>query len=130
MKRSSLRRNLPPKRPAYHKAWLALHPRCWFCGTTDNLQTHEIARGAHRAKALQEPAAWVRTCGDCHRDWFDGMPVARQLAHKLIFDHEHYDRIAVNLLRHRAPGAVTEVEVFLEAMDILRQKPEGGNDAA
>jgi hypothetical protein len=44
----------------------------------------------------------------------DGMPIARQLAYKLIHDPEHYDRQRVNVLRRRQPDAVTEREVAME----------------
>ena len=85
-----------------------------------------MARGPHRQRALHEPAVWMRTCHDCHQGELDSMPIVRQLAYKLIHDPEHYDRVAVNLLRHRQPSAITEVEVFLEALDVLsRRMPEG-----
>jgi hypothetical protein len=78
------------------------------------LETHEIARGAYRARAIKEPAAWLRVCegtsGGCHTR-LGGCPVVIQLALKKKTDPEHYDRERVNQLRNRAPSAITEAEV-------------------
>ncbi|KKM93808.1 hypothetical protein LCGC14_1204730 [marine sediment metagenome] len=94
---------------------------CFKCGYTslfgDNLETHEIANGPVRQKALKEPATWLRLCNgfanNCH-DAVQGKlewPVFRQLALKKMYDPEHYDRVKVNLLRGREPDAITEKEV-------------------
>jgi cytochrome c553 len=80
-------------------------------GIFTELQTHEIARGSFRSKALKSPSAWIRTCSLCHERHLDGMPIARQLAIKKKHDPEYYDRIAVNRLRNRADEAITENEV-------------------
>ena len=87
---------------------------CFACGrkpwgVLGGLQTHEIARGPHRQKALKEPAAWLRLCARCH----ERLPadIAYQLRLKRDNDPEHYDRIAVNWLRGREGDAVTEADV-------------------
>ncbi|MGO9108532.1 MAG: hypothetical protein ACLP9L_04800 [Thermoguttaceae bacterium] len=93
--------------------WGKQHDRCWLCGKrgseTVPLQTHEIARGPARQAAMKEPAAWLRLCNDCHAG---RMPdIATQLALKRRYDDEHYDRVAVNLLRSRQPEAISEADV-------------------
>jgi len=93
---------------------------CFLCGEPGT-DVHEIARGAHRAKALTEPATWLKVCKWCHASKVDGMPIARQLAYKMIHDPEHYDRQAVNRLRNRQPDAVTEREVAEEVGRIFRE---------
>lgn len=87
--------------------------RCWFCWTVYPLETHEIARGVHRSKAVVEPTAWLRVCNRCH-DTVAGMTIAQQLAMKKVNDPENYDRVAVNRLRGRAAEAVTEADVDAE----------------
>ncbi len=82
---------------------------------------HEIARGASRKAALTEPAAWIASCRHCHANLLDCMTIARQLAHKMIRDPENYDRVAVNVLRHRAPDAVSERDVAVEVSKIFRR---------
>ena len=94
--------------------WSQCHTYCMVCGSFSHswpLETHEIARGPHRAQALREPAAWIRTCHACHMDTLDGMPVVQQLAIKKKHDPESYDRVTVNRLRRRADEAITEEEV-------------------
>ena len=92
--------------------WGKEHDACWLCGSrgsdTAPLQTHEIARGPARQAALKHPAAWLRTCNDCHAKLPD---VAGQLALKRRHDEEYYDRVAVNQLRGRQPEAITEADV-------------------
>jgi len=45
----------------------------------------------------------------------DSMPIAEQLGIKALEDPENYDRVKVNLLRHRARDAISENEVIIEA---------------
>ena len=87
-----------------------------ICGSHRNLETHEIANGPARQRALDEPATWLRLCGRCHRGphgvhhkghW----PIVRQLALKKVCDSRNYDRVLVNRLRGRADDAITEEEV-------------------
>ena len=103
--------------------WGQQFDRCWCCGQPADpakcrhLETHEIARGVHRAKAVAAPAAWIRVCSLCH-DTVGSMSIVTQLAMKKINDPECYDRVAVNRMRGRADEAVTEAEVD-EAVAIL-----------
>jgi len=82
--------------------WSYEHSTCMICGQIDyfGLETHEIANGPDRQKALVEPAAWLRLCRECHQGaagvhnkaiW----PLSRQLALKKQKDPKHYDRITV-----------------------------------
>lgn len=90
---------------------------CWLCGRKapevfpPRLAIHHIVRGVHRAAAREERCTFIRTCPECHADILDSMPIAGQLAIKLIHDREHYDRVKVNRLRGRADEAVSEEEV-------------------
>jgi len=129
MKRSPLRRNLPPKRPAYHKAWLVGRNYCWNCGWRPGLwsnvwprrlETHEMVRGPNRWKAFPDPRCWIRTCNLCHEEEFATMPIAKQLAIKKLVDPEHYSRIAVNLLRVRDEEAVSKNQVDAEIKKLER----------
>jgi hypothetical protein len=107
--------------------WRTTYLFCFVCGRTSfrgegydetigpwHFEVHEIARGNHRKKALEEPAAWLQLCqglnGGCHSD-MDWAPIVVQLALKKMHDEEHYRRGVVNRLRRRATDAITEDEV-------------------
>ena len=102
--------------------WGMSFDRCWVCGLPEGigrfLQIHEIARGVHRSKAITEPCCWMRVCSACH-DTLAGMSIAQQLAMKFLNDPENYDRQWVNVIRGRAPDAVS-VEEVMEAVEKLR----------
>jgi hypothetical protein len=88
------------------------------------LETHEIARGPVRQRALGVPATWLRLC-NIHHDEVDNLliwPIAKQLALKFIFDRKYYDRVAVNLLRGRDPDAVSEAEVQAYVQELERER--------
>lgn len=95
---------------------------CWLCGRRTTfgrqLETHEIARGIHRSKAVCTPATWMRVCRQCH-DTLGSMSIAAQLALKKINDPEWYDRIVVNRIRGRADEAITENEVDEEVRRLI-----------
>ncbi len=110
------------------KEWSETYLFCFVCGRStfmappcanwpNRLETHEIARGPHRAKALKEPCCWLRVCPDCHEE-MAGCPVVVQLALKKMHDSEHYDRQRVNTIRRRAKEAITETEVDV-VVDLL-----------
>lgn len=100
----------------------AEYGRCMICGhewrSADYfprvLETHEIARGTARSKAVVCRAAWLVLCREHHVAVGDlsKWPVARQLALKLIRDPEGFDRVAVNRLRGRQDEAITHDEVL------------------
>ena len=92
------------------------HCQCWICGGLGwdgTLDVHEIARGAHRAKAVLDICNWIATCRDCHEDLGDYSiwPIVDQYALKYLRDPEYYDRVRINALRGRAPDAISEEEV-------------------
>lgn len=91
-----------------------LYPWCQR-SDCDRLATdvHEIARGPARNKAIEVRACLLHLCRAHHDDMDDysQWPIARQLALKKYSDPEGYDRVAVNLIRGRAPEAITEEEV-------------------
>ena len=98
--------------------------RCWLCGVKaintwpPTLETHDIARGQNRDKAKSERCNLVRACQRCHQGRLDGMPVARQLAIKLLSDPDGYDLVRVNRLRNRADSAITDGEVLMEIHEL------------
>ena len=106
------------------KHWRFVHNRCWVCGWVGciyapskgrfRLETHHIASGVHRKGGSAVIANLIRVCNVCHYDLHDRFewPIEKVLALKLLQDkEEHYDRVAVNLLRGRQPDAITEDEV-------------------
>lgn len=103
--------------------WSDLQKRCWVCGWREGkykscrfrLDTHEIARGPHRRRALREPSCWVRVCNVCHDEMDDYAiwPIARQLALKKMRDPGYCNCERVNLVRGRSPHAITEEDVGL-----------------
>jgi len=106
-----------------------LFDRCMLCGATaresfpPKLDIHHIARGVHRAKALNERCALLMVCPLCHEKRLDGMSVVTQLAIKKICDPDGYDRVQVNRLRSRADEAITESEVNTEVKTVLNAMP-------
>ena len=113
------------------KGFAARFDRCFLCGTKKEntwpgLEIHHIVRGAGRKAAREERCVLIRTCQRCHQERLDGMDVVTQLAIKLITDPEGYARKAVNLLRRRAPEAITEDEVREKALELeYNQTGEG-----
>lgn len=90
------------------------HPS-WY---SRQLETHEIARGVHRSKAILEPSTFLRACRWCHQEKLDAMPIDQQLAYKFVRDPIHYDRSRVLEIRGRADTSVTQEEV-LAAVELL-----------
>lgn len=90
------------------------HPS-WY---SRQLETHEIARGPVRVKAILEPSTFLRTCRWCHQEKLDTMPIAEQLAIKMVRDPIHYDRSRVLEIMGRADTAVTQDEVD-EVMEVM-----------
>jgi hypothetical protein len=90
------------------------YPWCWICGRTKNLTVHEIAKGSHRTKALDQLFALLVACWDCNsgpledpRRW----PIAKQLACLMRVAPNNFDLAAFNALRGRAESAVTMPEI-------------------
>ncbi len=96
--------------------WKLLNDQCMICGRQGS-GCHEIACGAARTHALDEPGAWLMLCSACHVGRFgvhnyEVWPIARQLAIKKMADPKRYNLKAVNMLRGRdAHTAITEEEV-------------------
>ncbi len=91
--------------------------RCEKCGrrwwAVDKLDPHEIARGAHRQKALDKPFAVLIVCRQCHEEFDDthAWPYARQLALLKRSRPEDYDLTAFVKLLGDGPKRITEAEV-------------------
>ena len=107
--------------------WSKEHDTCFVCRWRIGdlswalrwLETHEIARGIHRAAGLVSPACWIRTCNVCHTEKLDGMAIVEQLAYKKVNDPEFYNAVDVNQARGRSIWAITDAEVD-EAIERLR----------
>lgn len=113
-KRAALMRKVKAERAAF----LEEARICWVCGCP-NKCVHEMACGSHREAALPERITWLSTCWTCNSDELPNYakyPLARQLAIKRFFDPRFFDLEKFNVLRGRAPGAITLVEV-LEWLD-------------
>lgn len=86
-------------------------PECWLCGSKHGLEIHHVARGPARKAGLNVAANLIRCCSRCHAEYLDGMPVVSQLALVKANNPAAYDRAAVNLLRGRQAGAITEEDI-------------------
>lgn len=96
-------------------------PLCWICNASAT-DIHEMTPGAGRRRGYQERATWVRTCRSCHDEYlqpFQGLwTLAGQLAIKVRYDPEYYDRELVLSIKGRASTAVTEAEVIVAAWNL------------
>lgn len=100
------------------------HPYCQWPGC-DRLgyEVHEIARGPARQAAMLNPAAMLHLCTFHHGLAHYVPSFVRDLAVKLLAGDGTYDRVAVNLIRGRAPESISEIEVRLVA-NMLRMNAE------
>src|SRR5688500_17522972 len=108
-KRRALLQEVNPIRDDYR----AMFPLCQWCranGYIVRSKLHEFSSCAARSASLGVRAALLQLCADSHRlmDW---LQVDAQPAIKRLVDPDGYDRRAVNVLRGRAPEAITEREV-------------------
>jgi hypothetical protein len=98
--------------------------RCEVCGhNPDRMKTghvqwtlvvHEIARGEHREKALDQRCAVLVLCWRCHAERIHGpeeWPQARQLAVLRRSRPEDYDLEGFNALVGYGPRRITDKEV-------------------
>lgn len=117
-KRAKTMRRVSPIR----KAYLAEFTRCVVCGVAAADQVHEIARGSHRAAAIEAPCTWLATCWSCnHLLLTDAAeyPLERQLAIKFRVDPGRIDLGEFNALRGRDPGAITWEDLEPWLIDLL-----------
>jgi len=121
-KRSALLRKVKPLRDQYK----AMFPWCQvpLCAAKAT-ELHEISRGSSRGKSLGVRAALLHLCAFDHGQ-MDVLPVAGQLALKLLADPDGYDRIAVNLLRGRQPEAISaeEVAAWVKILQRAEEMPD------
>ena len=112
---SSERRKLMRDVREMRRAWLLHHLECWYCGGRSTC-VNEMACGSHREKALSEPCCWSAACWDCNRDAcqdYASWPLAVQLALKLKYDPQNFDRVKFNAIRGRAADAISWCEVVI-----------------
>jgi len=98
-------------------------PCCMRCHRWAH-DTHEISRGAFRAKSLGERCAFLRLCRKCHEDLHRNWSLEQQYCLKRMMDPGHYDRVRLNELRGREPGAIIDAEVEAE-VDWVRGQIRG-----
>lgn len=73
------------------EAWSMRFSRCWACGGTKVLDTHEIVRRSETAD-WRNPANFVRLCRSCHEEAHGGdLTKGVLMTLKLIFDGGEYD---------------------------------------
>lgn len=90
------------------------YPWCWVCGSRKNLTVHEIAKGSHRTKALDQSYALLVACWDCNSGPLEDAakwPLAKQLACLMRVAPTNYDILAFNRLRGRRDTAIEQSEV-------------------
>jgi len=99
------------------EAWAERWGFCWRCNerglwALGSLQIHHFVRGSNRHK--NDIRTMLLLCERCHLGEHIGhypLGLPGSLALKRKCDLENYDLAAVNRLRGRAPGAITEEEV-------------------
>jgi len=93
---------------------------CMLCMTSQELDVHEITRGASRGVSLGWRPCLMCFCRRCH-DLVQNWTVAQQLCLKAIVDLEHYDRVFVNRVRGRADDSISERDVWQELKFVTRE---------
>lgn len=128
-KTSQRQRALDREAEAARDAFASQFPRCWICGSTQDVDTHEMVCGSDRQKGVKHRCTWLRLCQwKCHlkvQSDYTRWPIAAQLALKRIRDESFYDRAKVCELRGRADTAVTTDEV-LEWYEVVMQRIREG----
>lgn len=110
-KRQKLIRQFKEERRQYWQSFWT----CPVCKQRPTACTHEMAKGIHREKAFQDRRTWLATCIDCNNNEmndYSEYPLERQLALKWCQDRSYFDLEGFNVLRDRAPGAITMAEVI------------------
>ncbi len=106
-KRARLNRAAKPLRDEYKFEYQKCEV---FSCSAQASELHEITRGQHRSRSLDQPASWLHLCHDCHVK-MGLFTVTQQLALKKL-SNSGYDRRAVNTIRNpKTPDAITEEEV-------------------
>ena len=102
-------RRTAPQRHGYKAEFLT----CQCCAKKLSTDIHEIARGAHRERAMKHAAAWLALCRKCHDAMGDysRWPITRQLALKLVVDAGRFDLAVINQIRGRDQDAITLADV-------------------
>jgi cytochrome c553 len=115
---------------AFRMALVQQVGRCEICGHRPDATApgyirwrifcHEIARGAHRQKALDKRFSILALCWRCHQEVHDdtGWPEARQLAVLKRSRPADFDLAAYNALIGRGPERITQGDV-----DAWEEKP-------
>lgn len=111
-KRARLNRQAEPARAAF-RGEFHLCMNCCRRLAEECRDIHEIARGPNREEALKHRCAWLLLCRGCHdeMDDYSVWPLARQLALKLLADPGHFSLEEFNLIRGRAPTAITLADI-------------------
>jgi hypothetical protein len=103
--------------------WGQQFDRCWKCGSSFSLQTHEIASRAQAPYCWAHVSNYARVCNRCHAD-FAAMSFERQLIYKAAFDPETFSPITFLAIRGNAITEVTWNDLVLEAASMLRERIE------
>lgn len=92
---------------------------CQCCRKRRSRETHEMASGGARFKAVYHRETYLAVCGDCHKkihrtsEW----PLARQLRAKQHGDPDYYDRrLVLRLKGWDEETAITQEEVDAQGL--------------
>ena len=115
MRPYSKKRSLRNRQVAqFRRALIVEVGRCELCRQRFGLEVHEICRGPHREKALDQRCALLVVCRRCHSERLSSRaewPESRQLAALKRSRPGDYDLEAYNALVGRGPDRITEEEV-------------------
>jgi hypothetical protein len=93
---------------------------------------HEIAKRSQAPKQWGERCNYFLACNPCNCTVLEDATLPYQFAIKLLNDAKHYDRRRVNVLRGRAPDAISESDVMRALSEIAfyaLSKHVGGQQA-
>jgi len=117
-------RRVERDRAAWKDEALGRYPACWVCGAQDHespLVVHEMAKRSQAPNKWGERCNYFLACNPCNCAILQQLGIEYQLALKLLRDPEHFDRQQVNVLRGRAPDAVSEQDLVEVLADIARE---------
>ena len=115
---STKRRHRQDEAAPVREELIARVGRCEFCGDDKSaLCVHEVLRGSHRQKALDQLYAVLCLCWPCH-ELMGGRPLAEQLAILRRSRREDYDLQAFHALAGRNYPDEADVRMWLKRITL------------
>ncbi len=89
---------------------------CPICRKTSHLprDCHEMVRRSHAPRQWGVRSNYLLVCRTCHDTIIPSMPLAKQLAYKLMTDPDHFDLEEVNEIKGGEPVRMRDVVRYLE----------------